>query len=342
MMDITGLARFSGGYASTRTKKAETGKATSFDEECGKTSMEKDRPVPGKEKTEASAFSGNFGAQTVCSTIFEENDDGSYTADVCNETGGVLATVRIPPNVVNRMGNDSAYAKRVWSQTEQFIGSQVGQPMNETLPLDKDGNITSQNATDYLSVRLAKADNSGRNANKTRAEGQKNSELRMLRMKYAPVFVSKHNGYCVAEFLCSDSTRWDPSEMTEAERLTLQEMTGGLPAICIPPNVTRRMDSDDAYADRIRSQIERYIKSQGGELKDAKLPLDEEGNIIDQDAPDSLFVKVTGADDDGKGIWKARAERQDEYIKYCQQKEMEHRIALSMEFAAQRKGGRML
>ncbi len=165
------------------------------------------------------------------------------------------------------------------------------------------------------------------------------SGLHTVRMKYTPISVKKYDGYCVAEFLCNDCTSWDPSEMTEDERLAFQERTGGLPTVCIPPNVVKRMTNDDAYADRIMSQIERYMKSQGGNLKDAKLPLDEDGNIIGLDSPDNLFVKIPEGDDDGKGFWEARAERHDEYIKYCQQKAMEHRIAVSKEFAALQKGG---
>ncbi len=167
----------------------------------------------------------------------------------------------------------------------------------------------------------------------------KDSGLRTVRMKYTPIFVTKCDGYCVAEFLCDDCTSWDPSEMTEDERLALQEMTGGLPTVCIPPNVVKRMSDDDTYADRIWSQIGQYVKSQGGELKDAKLPLDEDGNIIGLDSRDNLFVKAPEDDDGGKGFWEARAERQEDYIKYCQQKAMEHRIAVSKEFAALSKGG---
>ncbi len=202
MMDITGLARFSGGYAFTRTKNTETGKATGFDEECGKAAAD-----TGEKKNP------NVREIQLLYTISEENDGGSYTA----------------------------------------------------------------------------------------------------------------------KFYYGDIT---PSCMTWDERC-------GVPAVHIPANVVNRMGNDRVYADRIRSQIEWYVKSQGGELKDAKLPLDEEGNIIDQDAPDSLFVKGTGAKDDGKGIWMTHAERQDEYIKYSQHKEMEHRIALSMEFAAFCKSGRI-
>ncbi len=225
MMDITSLARFSGGYAYTRTKNAETGKATSFDGECGKAAASKDGAVPGTEETTVKALENN-------------------------------------PNV------------------------------------------------------------------------------RHIRFKYSPDFIEIGDNYCIAHFPYDDGTPWDPSEMTEDEKLMLQEMTRGLPTICIPPNVVKRMRTDDAYADRIHSQIERYVQSHGGEFKDEKLPLDEDGNIIGLDSPDNLFVKMPEADDDGKGFWEARAERQEEYIKYCQQKDIEHRIALSREFAALRKDGK--
>ncbi len=224
MMDISKLARFSSEYVYTHTKNSETGKAASFDEECGKASAEKAGAAEGTEKTEA------------------------------------------------------------------------GTP-------------------------------------------SKDSGLRVLRRKYDPTFITIGDGYCVAEFFYDDGTPWDPSEMTEDERLALQEMTGGLPTVLVPPNVAKRMNSDDAYGDRIWSQIKRYIESQGGDLKDAKLPLDEDGNIIGLDSPDNLFVKMPEEHDDDRGFWEAREERQEEYIKYCQQKELEHRIALSKEFAALRKGG---
>ncbi len=224
MMDITSLAWFSGEYASTCTKNAKTGKATSFDEECNKASSEKYEAVSGTEETLVDALAKN-------------------------------------PNVIKE------------------------------------------------------------------------------RFKYSPDFIEIHDGYCIAHFPYDDGTPWDPSEMTEDERRMLQMYTRGLPVICIPPNVTKRMRTDDAYADRIHSQIKQYVKSQGGDLKDAKLPLDEDGNIIGLDSSDNLFIKMPEDDDDGKGFWEARAERQEEYIKYCQQKAIEHRIVLSKEFAALRDGG---
>ncbi len=54
---------------------------------------------------------------------------------------------------------------------------------------------------------------------------------------------------------------------------------------------------------------------------------------------DHMNYTMTRDDGDGKDFWEARAERQEDYIKYCQQKEIEHRIAISKEFAALRKGG---
>ncbi len=224
MMDITSLARFSGGCAYTRTKNGETDKTTSFAGECGKAAAANDGEVSGAEETAVKALEKS-------------------------------------PNAIH------------------------------------------------------------------------------FRFKYSADFIELHDGYCIAHFPYGDGGPWDPSEMTEDELRMLQMDTRGLPVICIPPNVTNRMRNDDAYADRIHSQIARYVKSHGGEFKDAKLPLDEDGNIIGQDSPDNLFVKMPVADDDGKGFWEARAERQKEYIKYCQQKEMEHRIAISKEFAALRKGG---
>ncbi len=180
----------------------------------------------------------------------------------------------------------------------------------------------------------------GAGTEKTEAStSSKDSGLRTERRKYSWGFIAKCDGYCIAEFFYDDGTPWDPSEMTEDERKGLEEWTDGLPTVLVPPKVAERMNSDDAYADRIFSQIERYMKSQGGDLKDAKLPLDEDGNIIGLDSPDNLFVKMPEEHDDDRGFWEAREERQEEYIKYCQQKELEHRIALSKEFAALRKGG---
>ncbi len=200
MMDITRLARFSGGYAFTRTKNAETGKATSFDKECGKEDVDSEK----KENP-------NVRDKGLIYTIFEENDDGSY----------------------------------------------------------------------------------------------------------------------IAEFYYDGSTPYDSSDMTE-DGFSTQELTGGVPTVRIPPKVANRMGNDRAYAKRVLSQIEQYIESQGGQLKNAKLPLDKDGNITNQDSPDNLYVRMTRADNNGRNIREARAERQEEYIKYCQQKEMEHRIALSV------------
>ncbi len=189
----------------------------------------------------------------------------------------------------------------------------------------------------------ASAEKAGADAGTEKTEGcapAKDPHMIKFRLKYSPSFIALCDGYCIAEFGFDDGTPWDPSEMTDDEWRLLQLDTGGLPVVLIPPNIAKRMNSGDGkYADHIFSEIDRYMESQGGDLKDAKLPLDEFGNIMGMDSKDNLYVKMPENDDTEKGFWEARAERQDEYIKYCQQKAMEHRIAVSKEFAALRKDG---
>jgi len=161
-----------------------------------------------------------------------------------------------------------------------------------------------------------------------------------LREKYMYSSMAMDQTGCTVWFgFGSPGEPWDPAEMTGAEREDLwnevsnlaREMgldPASLPIYLVPPGVTLRINAEPggAYGDFI------YGRLQGG-APSHWLVVDEKGRLTELSAGDAVQVPQA-SEDSGEDFWKARMERQAEYMRYVQQVRLEHAQETTRQFAA--------
>lgn len=165
------------------------------------------------------------------------------------------------------------------------------------------------------------------------------SSLRTVRLKYMPTCVYMTEKGCYAYYSNPDGGSWDVSEMTEDEWAFLMDSLPGLaqglgidpksvPIYIVPPEVTQRMNLDEAYSDYL------FSKCQGG-APGHRLVVDLNGTLTDLDADELIRVSQEDDEEDkaGDDFWKARLERQAEYMRIVEEKRVEHSRELARRLA---------
>ncbi len=166
------------------------------------------------------------------------------------------------------------------------------------------------------------------------------SGMRVLRQKYMFSSMTMDKTGCTICFGYGDTDEpWNPAEMTDDEWAWLWDTVVGcaqglgidpasVPIYLVPPGVTRRINADPggAYGDFI------FDKLKGG-APGHWLVVDERGCLTDLN--DDEAVQATSKDGE-EDFWKARLERQAEYMRYIQQERIDHAEEIAREFAALR------
>lgn len=171
------------------------------------------------------------------------------------------------------------------------------------------------------------------------------SVMHVYREKYTSTCMQMDSKSCIIQFghsIADQNEPWDPSEMTDLEREHLwhevedlaKEMgvdPASLTIYLVPPAVSQRInaDPDSAYGDFI------FGKLKGG-APGHWLVVDEKGRLTDLSAGEAVRSPSSEPADSEEDFWKARMERQAEYMRYVQQVRMEHAQEITRQFAALR------